>query len=62
MKVNLVVVGSNEVPAKVQRPDHSVLENRGLKRSGLNSLGSWEEGLESYLASSKRTYQARVTG
>ena len=48
-KVNLKVAGPSEFPAKVPRPKYSVLENRGLKRLGLNSLGPWQEGLLSYL-------------
>src|SRR5215469_3626410 len=52
VKTTLVVAGSNEFPAKVPRPKYSVLENHGLKKLGLNSFRSWEDGLRSYLASS----------
>jgi dTDP-4-dehydrorhamnose reductase len=48
-KVTLKIAGSNEFPAKVRRPKYSVLENHGLKKLGLNSFHSWEEGLQSYL-------------
>jgi dTDP-4-dehydrorhamnose reductase len=50
MKVNLKIAGPNEFPAKVPRPKYSVLENQGLKKLGLNSFASWQEGLTSYLA------------
>ncbi len=50
-KANLAIAAPNEFPAKVPRPKYSVLENHGLKTLGLNSFGSWEDGLRSYLAS-----------
>jgi dTDP-4-dehydrorhamnose reductase len=50
VKVNLVVAGPSEFPAKASRPKYSVLENRRLKMLGLNSFQSWENGLQSYLA------------
>lgn len=50
VKANLVVAGLNEFPAKVPRPKYSVLENQGLKKLGLNSFGTWEDGLRRYLA------------
>lgn len=51
-KVNLKTAGPNEFLAKVPRPKYSVLENRGLKKLGLNSFASWQEGLASYLSES----------
>ncbi len=48
-KVSLQVAGPNEFPAKVPRPSYSVLENRGLKRLGLNLLRPWRDGLRNYL-------------
>lgn len=54
-KVNLKIAGPNEFPAKVPRPKYSVLENQGLKKLGLNSFASWQEGLTSYLAASCRS-------
>jgi dTDP-4-dehydrorhamnose reductase len=47
-RVRLSVASPNEFPAKVPRPKYSVLENRALKVSGLNSFGSWQEGLHRY--------------
>jgi len=48
-KVNLKIADPNEFPAKVPRPKYSVLENQGLKKLGLNSFASWQEGLTRYL-------------
>ncbi len=48
-KANLKIAGPNEFPAKVPRPKYSVLENQGLKKLGLNSFASWQEGLQAYL-------------
>lgn len=59
-KVNLKVAGSNEFPAKVPRPGYSVLENRGLKRLGLNLLRPWQHDLRNYLGILE-TRQAAVT-
>ncbi len=61
VRTNLVVAGVNEFPAKVQRPQYSVLENYGLKQLGLNSFGSWEDGLRCYLASTHLTDHERVS-
>jgi dTDP-4-dehydrorhamnose reductase len=61
VKTNLVVAGLNEFPAKVPRPKYSVLENHGLKKLGLNSFGSWEEGLRSYLAAAHLTDRGRLS-
>jgi len=49
MRVDVQVAGPNEFPAKVPRPKYSVLENRGLKRLGLNRFTEWQEGLQQYL-------------
>jgi dTDP-4-dehydrorhamnose reductase len=54
-KTNLAMAGPNEFPMKVPRPKYSVLENQGLKRLGLNSFRSWEEGLRSYLAATRHS-------
>jgi len=48
-KVNLMVAGPNEFPAKVPRPKYSVLENRALKNSRLNVFKPWRDGLREYL-------------
>jgi dTDP-4-dehydrorhamnose reductase len=49
MQVDVQIAGPNEFPAKVPRPKYSVLENRGLKRLGLNCFTDWREGLQQYL-------------
>jgi dTDP-4-dehydrorhamnose reductase len=49
-----------EFPAKVPRPKYSVLENRALKRQGLNVFRDWRVGLREYLAA--RTAAAQLTG
>jgi dTDP-4-dehydrorhamnose reductase len=46
------VASSSEFPAKVARPHYSVLENRALKRLGLNKFLPWQEGLAAYLSPS----------
>jgi len=51
--VKLKVAGANEFPAKVPRPMYSVLENRALKLRGLNTLGTWQDGLRDYLGVSQ---------
>jgi len=52
-KVNLKIAGPNEFPAKVPRPKFSVLENRALKTLGLNTFGTWQDGLCDYLGVSR---------
>ena len=50
--VNLKIAAPHEFAAKVPRPKYSVLENRELKRLGLNSFGLWQEELARYLGCS----------
>jgi len=50
--VNLKIAAPDEFPAKVPRPKYSVLENRELKRHGVNSFGPWQEDLAKYLSCS----------
>ena len=52
-RVNLQIAGPNEFPAKVTRPEYSVLENCALKSHGLNVFKSWQQGLIEYLSSRK---------
>jgi dTDP-4-dehydrorhamnose reductase len=59
-KVTLKVAGPDEFPAKVPRPKYSVLENRGLKRLGINTFAPWQEGLRDYLGVSQ-SHTAAVT-
>jgi dTDP-4-dehydrorhamnose reductase len=49
-RVALKVASPEEFPTKVRRPAYSVLENRALKRYGLNRFRSWQSGLSDYLA------------
>jgi dTDP-4-dehydrorhamnose reductase len=53
-KVNLLVAGPNEFPAKVARPKYSVLENSALKRHGLNVFKPWQDGLRDYISTTNR--------
>jgi dTDP-4-dehydrorhamnose reductase len=53
-KVNLEVAGANEFPAKVQRPNYSVLENQALKNHGMNVFRPWQDGLRDYLSNGSR--------
>jgi dTDP-4-dehydrorhamnose reductase len=54
MSTKLKIAGANEFPMKVPRPKYSVLENARLKNEGLNSLQSWKEGLQVYLAATSK--------
>lgn len=47
--VDLRIAAPNEFPAKVPRPQYSVLENHALKLLGLNTFGLWRDGLAHYL-------------
>ena len=52
-KVNLQIAKPGEFPAKVTRPEYSVLENRMLKSRGLNVFKPWRASLIEYLSSRK---------
>ena len=52
LNAKVEVAGSSEFPAKVARPHYSVLENRALKRLGLNEFRPWQEALATYLSPS----------
>ena len=49
VKVTLEAASPGEFPAKTPRPAYSVLENRGLKKNGLNEFRAWQDGLREYL-------------
>jgi dTDP-4-dehydrorhamnose reductase len=49
--VRLTVASASEFPCKTPRPKYSVLENRGLKRLGINRFSTWQSGLYHYLGS-----------
>lgn len=53
--VNLQIAKPGEFPAKVLRPEYSVLENRALKSQGLNVFKPWQDSLIEYLSSRKST-------
>jgi dTDP-4-dehydrorhamnose reductase len=58
VEVKLEEAAPGEFPAKAPRPHYSVLENRGLKRIGLNLFASWEAGLRQYLFDSSTDVSA----
>jgi dTDP-4-dehydrorhamnose reductase len=47
IKLNIAAPG--EFPMKVPRPKYSVLENKGLKDIGLDTMPHWQDGLKEYL-------------
>jgi dTDP-4-dehydrorhamnose reductase len=49
-KVRLERANAGEFPAKVPRPQYSVLENASLKRKSMNVFSHWKSGLENYLS------------
>ena len=49
IKANLSPTTSAEYGAKARRPAYSVLENRNLKRLGLDNMRPWKEALKKYL-------------
>jgi dTDP-4-dehydrorhamnose reductase len=49
ISVTLQVARRGEYPAKVRRPEYSVLENQGLKKLDINIFKTWQEGLRVYL-------------
>jgi len=49
--VKLTAAAPGEFPAKVPRPKYSVLENAGLKSTGLDIMPPWQDGLTRYLKS-----------
>ena len=54
LKANLKVAAPGEIPTKVKRPKYSVLENRALKRTGINRFQKWNEALAEYLQSTRK--------
>jgi dTDP-4-dehydrorhamnose reductase len=50
----LKVADPMDFPAKVRRPNYSVLENAGLKSIKMNVFRPWQEGLKDYLAAPDR--------
>jgi dTDP-4-dehydrorhamnose reductase len=57
-KVDLLVAAANEFPAKVPRPNYSVLENKRLKLLGLNCFGPWQDALRRYVERTARVSTA----
>jgi dTDP-4-dehydrorhamnose reductase len=49
-KITLKIADPKEFPAKVRRPQYSVLENRSLIRHGINVFTPWQQGLREYLS------------
>jgi dTDP-4-dehydrorhamnose reductase len=54
-KVRLEKAAPGEFPAKVPRPQYSVLENSALKAAGLNVFTDWHDGLYNYLNARSHT-------
>ncbi len=54
LKARVDIASPNEFPAKVPRPQYSVLENSALKKVGLNRLSHWQFGLLRYLEQIER--------
>lgn len=48
-KANLTPTTSAKYGARARRPAYSVLENRNLKRLGMNVMRPWKEALQEYL-------------
>ena len=53
LEVKLEIASPTEFPSKVPRPRYSVLENRELKKRGLNLFEPWQAGLMKYLCKAK---------
>jgi dTDP-4-dehydrorhamnose reductase len=53
VEVKLEIASPTEFPSKVPRPRYSVLENRELKKRGLNLFEPWQVGLMKYLCKAK---------
>jgi len=49
VRANLSPTTSADYGAKAKRPPYSVLENRNLKRLGLDDMRHWKEALRQYL-------------
>jgi len=58
--VRLKVAGRGEFPAKVRRPEYSVLENQALKVRGINSLKLWQDELRTYLTGRVKSESLQV--
>jgi len=48
-KANLRPVSSDEFPAIAKRPRYSILENKHLKKIGLDRMNHWQDALKKYL-------------
>lgn len=53
LAVQVDIADPSEFPAKVPRPQYSVLENRKLKFARLNLFQHWRDGLAEYLGANK---------
>lgn len=49
LKVNVIPVGSNEFPAKAERPKNSRMNKDKLKENGFMPLRHWREALKEYI-------------
>jgi dTDP-4-dehydrorhamnose reductase len=53
-EARLRIAAPGDFPAKVRRPEYSVLENAALKVIGMNTFRNWKDGLKEYLITSDR--------
>jgi dTDP-4-dehydrorhamnose reductase len=61
-RVTLKVASPHEFPAKVLRPQYSVLENQALKSKGLNLFRPWQDALRDYLGLPEKQAVTQMIG